>query len=47
MQVSWLLDANVFSEYHDELAAAILRNGDVIKAVSEAALATHRDSLRI
>ncbi len=34
MQVNWLLDANVFSEYHDELAAAIVRHGDVVKSIN-------------
>jgi hypothetical protein len=34
MQVNWLLDANVFREYHDELVAAIVRNGDVVKSIN-------------
>ncbi len=28
MTMNWLLDATVFSDYHDELVAAIERNGD-------------------
>jgi hypothetical protein len=33
MRVGWLLDAIVFDTYHDEIAAAITRNGDVWQSV--------------
>lgn len=34
MSVGWLLDATVFDAYHDELAAAIVRNGDIVKSLN-------------
>lgn len=33
MNVGWLLDASVFDAYHDELVAAIVRNGFLVKSV--------------
>jgi len=33
MNVGWLLDAGVFEDYHDELAAAIIRHGYLVKSV--------------
>jgi hypothetical protein len=32
--VGWLLDATVFEAYHDDLVAAILRNGHVVKSIN-------------
>lgn len=34
MTVGWLLDANVFDSYHDELAAAVVRNGYAVKSIN-------------
>ncbi|MDB5384367.1 MAG: hypothetical protein JWM11_13 [Planctomycetaceae bacterium] len=34
MSVGWLLDASVFDVYHDELAAAVVRNGDQVKSLN-------------
>lgn len=33
-KVGWLLDASVFDGYHDELAAAIVRNGHTVKSLN-------------
>lgn len=32
--VHWLLDANVFREYHDQLAEAIVRHGDAVESIN-------------
>ncbi len=32
--VGWLLDATIFTDYHDELVAAILRNGHTVKSLN-------------
>src|SRR5689334_9361739 len=34
MTVLWLLDASVFDTYHDELAAAIVRAGHIVKSIN-------------
>lgn len=34
MNVGWPLDASVFDAYHDELAAAVVRNGFEVKSIS-------------
>lgn len=33
-KVHWLLDANVFHEYHDDLVAAIVRHGDAVESIN-------------
>jgi hypothetical protein len=34
MKVGWLIDAGVFDSYHDELAAAVVRNGDIVMSLN-------------
>lgn len=34
MTVGWLIDACVFDSYHDELAAAVTRNGHEVVSVN-------------
>ncbi|MEO1529156.1 MAG: hypothetical protein AAFX06_27360 [Planctomycetota bacterium] len=34
MSVGWLIDAGVFDSYHDELAAAVTRNGHTVVSIN-------------